>query len=435
MLGLASWSACALPPPPDVSPDAGPPDAATPGDAAGGELAVLVISESAPGANVPVLLHAPDGTWLETVRTDDGGRAVLDVEAGMAITVITGQVDDPRMWTIYAVEPGDVLTFDDRRPNRDALTSATIEVTWPTPPGDCPTQLLVNGASSPVTSPATVHFSWSTPEYEDTGWFAIHCPDHSPIPHAVLSVDLQPSGPTYTRSIEAFSTASSTTAVTFSGLPDEGVHVDARLQVVAGNRSMWTASSELADGPAWQRTLPAVTIDGYREHVAVYRDDPDTVMAHGYSLSTSTPRDAVTEDASDWLPMLRMTESIVDPAGRHRLSWEPLAPMPARVDGQVAFRYGWTLVMPPGLTSVVYPELPPEFVELSTRFPPSVNIKAIDAFDVYSYREFRSGQHAVRDQALFWGGLVAQTLAEAPERGGRWDWSYGRLTPGVLGEP
>jgi hypothetical protein len=174
--------------------------------------------------------------------------------------------------------------------------------------------------------------------------------------------------------------------------------------------------------------IPAVPLDSYREHVAVYADEEDAVLAHGYTASTSTPRDDVTEDLEDWLPMIRVVKRVTDPAGRHTLRWEPLSPMPARVDGQLAYRDGWTLVLPPDATSLRYPELPEEFAQLRENLRPAGNVKAIDASNIVSYRDFRSGLYTARDQ----GFREQPLLPEAPMRGVRWDWAFGKLATDIF---
>jgi hypothetical protein len=89
----------------DAGPDADP----------RGTVHVTVIDNNGTGApvvNAPVVFFDPDGTMVADVKTDGSGQAQADVLPGANATAIWPLPNNAfQLMTIYAIEPGDDITF------------------------------------------------------------------------------------------------------------------------------------------------------------------------------------------------------------------------------------------------------------------------------------------------------------------------------------
>ena len=95
-----------------AEPDAAKSDAGP----AAGPITVIVTTATGPEPGVSVLFHDATGAVVATETTDANGSASEDADAGggvQAITAVLGTQLSPSLVSIFAVEPGDVLTVLD----------------------------------------------------------------------------------------------------------------------------------------------------------------------------------------------------------------------------------------------------------------------------------------------------------------------------------
>jgi hypothetical protein len=118
---------------PDAGTDAPEKDSATE-DAGPQPLTVHVLLGLAPESGVLVVFQDASGAVVSSATTDATGSVSQLVTAGSQVTVALGTTLAPRLVTIQAVEPGDVLTLVDTPPA--STLAENVNVTLPAPTWD-----------------------------------------------------------------------------------------------------------------------------------------------------------------------------------------------------------------------------------------------------------------------------------------------------------
>jgi hypothetical protein len=351
-------------------------DGATSPDApAAGTVTVITRTRyvtDAPLADVPVISVAPDGTLRDSATTDANGSATLDVIGGDSVTAFypLGVNGNQDMVTTLAVEPGDTLTYGTY--SLDYTTTGSLVVTWP--PGtnisswelysDCGGGYVGAGTTLTTTINRYAHCGDATTDLLLVGKAV---GDGWPSQWAKLEDVAWDSG---TAAFTAYQDAPTVTLAA-SGVPPEinSMEIDAygtlaRVPVYAA----YVYASPITDG-AFSGAIRLAASDGGYGRWYAYRNANGLGRQEGTVGMTSSTEIRITDPA--FIPFVSrpeinavarqaiwiQTEGAPYDVAYFTMSYSntPPAFLPGLGGAQY---YNWTVIMPPGLTSLEFPAVP-----------------------------------------------------------------------------
>ncbi len=367
------------PTPPQSRPDAQQPpplDGSTILDAGPPPITVTVYLNAQPEPGVLVAFQDASGAALGTATTDAKGTASKVLPAGSQVTVLLGSPTAPvALYTYVGVEPGDALAVIDPATYNGSI-AVTLDAIPPKPPngafaftgavGDCST-----GFGQP---PAVIS---ATPE--------CYGADRFPVLVLAESSVGPPLGYTFSKdNLVDVDAGTASVALAGSWLTQTGTWNITASNPPANALSTSVAFDEVANKvarSAWQTPPGAfVTHPGYPDFVQSEADAwfsvPNASDVAIGGIATRAPAPALGGSASfdltQLLPTITSTASdFVTAPPRPSVSWKATGSLTS-ADGSfvhvdwVQFAGGlqqslsWDFVVPPGVTCVQAPSLPPE---------------------------------------------------------------------------
>lgn len=404
------------PPTPDGSiPDASVPDV----DAGPAPVTVLVKTRSGQAVSgASVVFGAANGDVLQTVTSDATGTAAALVPSGAQVTVVFGNVDAPRLVTITAVEPGDVILASDLAPPTAPLSPSVEIGTEPdggayyyrVASGSCGSAAFGGSSSTPFLSygvfPECIGAAGKVPVFVEADDDSFTATAYQFSKGNVAPTD----GGVITPTLGAWSSSFNSQTVNVTNI------------VVDGGNGSVLGYGEIADGvmkPTMSYNAPADGgVQGVFKGHAGY---PDAVQfeaaSHVYLSSAEAIVGTATREAPpagdkttniDFATRLPEITSAGIDAGtpqRPAVAWTPVASL-AAADGTYVivtwYEAGdasqingtWSFVTPANVTSVVAPKLPANIVATpgaGASFGGIPRVVAVEASFVNGYAEFRKG--------------------------------------------
>lgn len=404
-----------------AAPEASAPEASVD---AGDPVTVVVRSVSGPEQGISVVFQDAFNEIVGTVTTDTLGRASMVVPPGSQVTAVMGTPTAPRLVTVEAVAPGDLLAVYD--PSFDSLTtSVSVDVADGAPPatsyftgaiGSCS---LYGGGGLPMTTVLT----------------NADCQSQGKFPVLVFAVGGADAG--YQTLAYAFSkgnqvpTDGGPASVVIAGpwYTDMGAYTIDAVGADGGNAPTgnWTmVLDEVADGVTVPSTGSFDLLGTFSNQVELYPSygDGQQVELHyiqynsGSAQSSQSVVGVAVKPVGDGGPLLdggsvnvdlgQLQPLITDVSFQNPgliLTWGGDAGLVAGADGvlaQVAWTDAtdagatvqgtWALVAPPGVRRAVLPQLPSAFAALAPS--PSAmfatpTVAVIDADFITGYDQFR----------------------------------------------
>lgn len=380
--GIPDFDAGPVPVDADV-PDA--PDASDASDAAVAQgVSILVIDEGAPVEGVLVLFHDEDGALTGEARTDATGKVKVE-DAPSQVTVVLDGSDfsadlGARLFTYTHVEDGDALVVDATKQYVEGTTQGKLRVTLPG---------LLGGASyyQAHAAPCSAYGSPAAPFEIRLEHRCLRSP--STVLAAAMDEDGMPLGYAFEKGIVPPMPAPSdpqAVDVILDGswsLPDTveltapNVEPDSLSAIgvlaISEGAAFPAAGTPLSsqDGP-WSFFVPA----GFAEALQVYRGSEGVGFSDLWLLRRTPPASSVSLDFSQALPRITSVD-MTGTTGQYEVSWTTEAPVTA-IDGAVVTIMSsvevssvgsdirtWTIMVPPGTTSVRTPELPASVAALA----------------------------------------------------------------------
>jgi len=409
----------------DTSPDSGPPGdvTVTTRNHCGGYFFACTETPRTLVGGIDVFVIQPDGTLGDSGQTDGNGAITLtDVQPGAGVTAVypTDGGEGYDIVTIIGVEPGDDLELGEVWTTQGVCcTSGTMTANWTAQTGVGINGYTVyhpytnNGIGGEASS--TMGLSLYSPYMPPTGDFQIigYDIDGYPVRTNVVRNATYNFGQTVTFT-GTWATPSLFTA-TVSGIPDDVETVYLGANSLLDNLRDYNSPYSFSDsfpGDAtvtWTHPFPNDT-DGTLVGASMYRGGnvggQDLVARVDASATSSS-------QAANLLPWLG--SSIVSGAG-HLATWVQIGAQP--YDGAVAYlswfkdsgvpasptgitagsgggdvRYNWTVILPPGVTTYAWPEVPEQLADYLPGDNDSINnsgIMLVDLSDTDGYDELRN---------------------------------------------
>jgi hypothetical protein len=339
----------------------------------------------APLANVPVIAVAPDGTLRDSGVSDATGTATLDVIAGDSVTAIypVGTNGNQDLLTTLAVEPGDTLTYGAYI--LDFTDTGGLAVTWP-PATDISAWYLYTDCSSAYGGSGTTlagevqRYANCTNDTTDVMIVGHATGDGQPSVWAKLEDVAWASG------AATFTTYQNAPTVTIaaSGIPPEISYFElspygtmGRVQV---SSSVYVYASPPTDGALSGSGRVAVGNGGYGHWYASRNANGLSQQEGNIGMTSATE---LRLDDPALIPFV--TRPQINAAARQALwiqtdgapydvayftmSYSNLPPSFVPGIGGAQY-YSWTIIVPPGVTSLELPALPgyEEYLPIESAF-------------------------------------------------------------------
>ncbi len=395
-----------------VAPEAEAPEASV--DAGLPAVTVVVRNVVGPEPGVSVVFQDAFNEVLGTVTTDALGRASLVVPAGVQITAVMGTIEQPRLVTIQAVQPGDVLAVYD--PTADGANGGVAVSLAPdagAPPGTNSTYALVGHCYVPVPGTTTI-----APDCQSQGSFPV-------LVVATAGADGGYGDFAYTYTSGTTATDGGVANVVAPGpwyaplgsqtLTATNVDIDAGGTTGSAEWQLTVDSIHL--GVTTPSTYYFAATDPYTDGVNTYPGFADSLQAE-YNVTVFNSGNqsvdvmarkpladggATVFDSSQLLPII---DSLGFDTGSMILTWGSSRGSLAGADGVLAvvswtdstdagaaISGSWTLVAPPGVVTARLPAIPAALQSLapqSTAYFPTPVVAVVEADFVTGYDELRA---------------------------------------------
>jgi hypothetical protein len=344
-------------------------------------VTIVVVNDRGPEQGVTVVFQDDQGQPLATADTDATGTASQLVPSGSMVTAVFGTPDAPRLVTVQGVKPGDVLTAYDPSLAPDG-SQANVQIDG-LPDGGSPDAgqyyaYAGNCYANFTTLPATLYLSAA-------------CQSHGKFPLVVVAQDNLNQDIAYTSqtgnvlatdgglahvSLSAAWKPIGTATVTATNIPDPPGQAQLDFQPIADG--VGVAFSQYASPAVTGGSTASATFESYPGYGTAVQSEavidpgtyPTTSVRAAATRSAQPADGGVTFDVTTFLPPIDSAGLVPGSSNRPVVSWTTEGGSLAGTSGTVVMYTWstdldgssvsgtWTIVAPPGVTSVTTPALP-----------------------------------------------------------------------------
>jgi hypothetical protein len=345
-------------------------------ESGGANVVTVVVTTQltgAPESGVTVVFQDATGAVLGTTTTDANGSA-SQADVGGEVTVLLGTALQPVLVTIFGVQAGDVLNVTDVTAFVQTQGQAIVTAVPATPPAGTTTYLAQVGSCSAdfAAPPGTVSlYAGTNSSCVSRGKFPLlvtaQNANADPIGFAFQNGNTFVSDGGTSIALAGAWTAPGSMTIGVTNAPGNYATSDVELDEIANGIEIASTSNLSADGGVGSTTV--VSHPGYADFV----ESKLGVSGSGQAFQQVATRTAapgatgsVSFDLAMVLPTIQSASIATTDPTRPTISWTTSASTASTAGTLFVFSWagngglsgGWTMVVPPGTTSVQAPALP-----------------------------------------------------------------------------